>query len=330
MKGRGRTHRARTIALQVLLLLALAAFVPAITAQQPLEGLQLLAQYESQAKAYVVGDVRKILAGTVTGTDLRDLDPWNILFSLGAGSFDGEKGIKEMLAFNGTVYLKGLSPENNYALERSLIYLRTPFTFGMTKGALPKRVFYFEPTTPTALGDLYERLMADHERTFAVFGAALFEEIKTTALKTPPIYGEPISTPANQAKYFHPVGSFKDRVGLFFGMAVDPRKNVPGDKYDKSTESRMFYVNFADASHATLQSHSHILLAANPVDIPRLRDPAATIRWASNVTVDDIHHLLTTSKIKKALLLVYDVQGYTAYPRHLAADPIPTEVEAAR
>ena len=327
-----RLHRARgrtALGLEVFLLLALAAFVPGATAQQAVEGLQLLGQYDSQAKVYVVGDVQKVLAGTVTYGDLVDLDPGNILFSLGAGSFDDEKGIKEMLALNGTVYLKGLNPENNYALERSRAILRSPFTFGMKKGTLPNKVFYFEPSRPTALEELYGHLIGDYERTFGIFGVALFDEIKTTALKTPPIYKEPIATPANQAKYFHPVGSFKDRVGVFFGVAVDPRKEAPGGKYDRAVEGRMFYISFADPLALKLQSHSHILFPKKAVDIPRLRDPEAAIKWASALEMEDIHHLLTSSKITKALLMVYDVQGYTGYTFGMAATPALAELAGA-
>ncbi len=327
-----RFHRMRgrtTLGLELFLLLALAAFVPAATAQQGVEGLQLLGQYDSQAKVYVVGDVQKVLAGTVTYGNLVDLDPGNILFSLGAGSFDDEKGIKEMLALNGTVYLKGLNPENNYAIERSKAVLRSPFTFGMKKGTLPNKVIYFEPSKPTALEDLYAHLIGEYERTFGIFGVAFFDEIKTTALKTPPIYNEPITTPANQAKYFHPVGSFKDRVGVFFGVAVDPRREVPGGKYDARIEGRMFYISFADRATLKLQSHSHILFPKNEVDIPRLRDPEAAIKWASALEMEDIHHLLTSSKIKKALLLVYDVQGYTSYTSTVAGTPAPAELAGA-
>jgi hypothetical protein len=317
------------LGLELLLVLALAAFIPAATAQPGLDGLQVLGQYDSQAKVYVVGDVQKVLAGTVTNGDLMDLDPGNILYSLGAGSVDDEKGIKEMLALNGTVYLKGLNPGNNYAIERSRTILRSPFTFGMKKGTLPNKVLYFEPPAPAALADLYEQLSADYERAFGIFGVALFEEIKTTALKTPPIYNEPISTPATQAKYFQPVGSFKDRAGVFFGVVVDPRKEVRGGKYDTSLEGRMFYISFADRAQATLQSHSHILFPENPVDIPRLRDPEAAVRWASGLAFEDIHHLLTSSKIKKALLLVYDVQGYIPYTSMASAPPAQVEELAA-
>jgi hypothetical protein len=327
-----RIHRMRgrtTLGLQFVLLLALAAFIPAATAQQGLEGLQLLAQYQSQAKVYVVGDVQKVLAGTVTYGNLMDLDPGNILFSLGAGSFDDEKGIKEMLALNGTVYLKGLNPENNYAIERSKAVLRSPFTFGMKKRTLPNKILYFEPSAPTTLEDLYAHLMGGYERTFGIFGVALFDEIKTTALKAPPIYNEPISTPATQAKYFHPVGSFKDRVGVFFGVAVDPRKEVPGGKYDTSFEGRMFYISFADKATLKLQSHSHVLFPKGDVDIPRLRDSEAAIKWASALEMEDIHHLLTSSKVKRALLLVYDVQGYTPYAGETAVIPGAAELAGA-
>ncbi len=296
-----------------LLVLALAAFIPSATAQQGLEGLQVLGQYDSQAKVYVVGDVQKVLAGTVTFGDLVEMDPGNILFTLGAGSFDDEKGIKEMMALNGTVYVKGLNPENNYAIERSKTVLRSPFTFGMKKRTLPNKVLYFEPSSPTALEDLYAHLMGDYQRAFAVFGVALFDEMKTTALKTPPIHNEPITTPATQAKYFHPVGAFKDRLGMFFGVAVDPRKEVAGGRFDGTYEHRMFYISFAQKETLKLQSHSHVLFPANVVDIPRLRDPEAAIKWASNLEIADIHHLLTASKITKALLLVYHVQGYTDY-----------------
>lgn len=329
MKRFQRMRGRAALGLQLVLVLALAAFIPAATAQQGLQGLALLAQYDSQAKVYVVGDVQKVLAGTVTYGNLVDLDPGNILFSLGAGSFDDEKGIKEMLALNGTVYVKGLNPENNYAIERSKTILRSPFTFGMKKGTLPNKVLYFEPSAPGTLEDLYAYLMGGYERAFGIFGVALFDEIKTTALKTPPIYNEPISTPATQAKYFHPVGSFKDHVGVFFGVAVDPRKEVPGGKYDTNIEARMFYISFADKATLKLQSHSHILFPKSPVDIPRLRDPAAAMKWASALEMEDIHHLLTSSKVKKALLMVYDVQGYTRYTGGTAAIPAPAELAGA-
>jgi len=325
MRHHGRRGKV-ALGLELLLVMALAAFIPAATAQQGLDGLQVLGLYDSQAKVYVVGDVQKVLAGTVTYGDLVDMDPGNILYSLGAGSFDDEKGIKEMLALNGTVYLKGLNPANNYAIERSRAVLKSPFTFGMKKGTLPNKVLYFEPSAPTALGELYEQLSADYERTFGIYGVALFEEMKTTALKTPPIYNEPIATPATQAKYFHPVGSFKDRAGVFFGVVVDPRKEVPGAKYDTALEGRMFYISFAERAKATLQSHSHVLFPANAVDVPRLRDPEAAVKWASNLAFEDIHHLLTSSKIKRALLLVYDVQGYTSYRDVLAATPPAVEL----
>lgn len=293
--------------------LSLAVFIPAVTAGQGIEGLQVLGDYTTQPKVYLVGDVNKILTGTVKPADMVDMNPANILFSLGAGSFDNEKGIKEMMAFNGTTYLKGQKAENNYALEQSKSVLNSPFTFGIKKGAMPHKVLYYESTTPMALEDIYVNLMKGYDHAFAIFGIALFDQADTTALKTPPIYGEPITTPATSAKYFLPTGHMKDQTGFFFGLVVDPNKEVSGNKYDKGKEQKMFYISFAQKGPLKLQSHTHMLLPAKKVDIPKLTDSGAAIQWASNQEIGDIQHLLTSSKVRKALFLLYDVDGYEGY-----------------
>jgi hypothetical protein len=293
--------------------LSLAAFIPAVTAGQGIEGLQVLAEYTTEPKIYLVGDVQKVLSGTVTAGDMVTMDPTNILFSLGAGSFDGEKGVKEMMVFNGTVYLKGQKSENNYALEKSKAVLNSPFTFGIKKGAMPHKVIYYESATPMALEDIYVDLMTGFDHAFAIFGIALFDQAQTTALKTPPIYNEPISTPENSAKYFLPVGQMKDQTGFFFGLVVDPNKEVAGGRYDKGKEQKMFYVSFAQKGPLKLQSHTHILLPAKKVNIPKLTDPVAAIQWVGSQQIRDIEHLVTSSKVRKALFLLYDVQGYVDY-----------------
>ncbi len=299
----------------VFMALWLAVFIPSVTARQGIEGLQVLAEYTTQPKIYLVGDVQKILNGTVTAGDMVTMDPANILFTLGAGSFDGEKGVKEMMTFNGTVYLKGQKPENNYALEKSKTVLNSPFTFGIKKGAMPQKVLYYESATPTALEDIYADLMTGYAHAFAIFGIALFDQADTTALKTPPIYNEPISTPENSAKYFLPVGHMKDQTGFFFGLVVDPNKEVAGGTYDKGKEQKMFYISFAQQGPLKLQSHTHMLLPAKKVNIPKLADPAAVIQWVGNQQIKDIQHLVTSSKVKKALFLLYDVQGYVDYTK---------------
>lgn len=293
--------------------LSLSAFTPTVAAAQGIEGLQPLGAYTTGPNVYLVGDVQKILSGTVKPSDMVAMNPANILFSLGAGSFDDEKGVKEMMAFNGNIYVKGQKPENNFALEQSSKVLNSPFTFGIKKGALPHQVLYYESATPMALEDIYANLMTGYDHAFAIFGIAQFDQADTTALKTPPIYGEPISTPATSAKYFLPTGHMKDQVGFFFGLVVDPNKKVAGVRYDPGKEGKMFYISFAQKGPLKLQSHTHMLLPAQKVDIPRLADPSAAIQWVSNQEIGDIQHLLTSSKVRKALFFLYDVRGYEAY-----------------
>jgi len=311
--GSFRLWVSAALGIALLAIMALPGLVRDVTAAQGMEGLQVLSDYTTQPKVYLVGDVKKILSGTVKPEDMVDMNPANILFSLGAGSFDNEKGIKEMMAFNGTIYVKGQKPENNYALEQSRSILNSPFTFGIKKGAVPHKVLYYDSANPMVLEDIYAQLMNGYDHAFAIFGIALFDQAQTTALKTPPIYDEPISTPATSAKYFLPTGQMKDQVGFFFGLVVDPNKEVGGGKYDKGKEQNMFYISFAQKGPLKLQSHTHMLLPANKVDIPRIMDPGAAIQWVSSQEISDIQHLLTSSKVRKALLMLYDVQGYETY-----------------
>jgi len=270
---------------------------------------------EMNSGVYVVGDIKNVLAGNLTEKDYVRKNLSDVMLSLGAGAVNGSNRTGEVFVVDGVAYLKPSDTSTAYALEFFNGSLETPFAFGLEKGELPYFIAYVFSynNSGTTLDEVYERMSQYISRTFLVYGVGEFSEMQTTALKKPPLYGEPISSPENTNEYFHPVGNRSNIVGIFFG-AVNNDVKPAEFNYDLSLEDRIFYRNYADKSCAVVRSHTHVLVTNattfDEMDFVSLGQLINTTRY---FRVEDVGHLLTQSRVKVAVIGFYRISNVTVY-----------------
>lgn len=270
------------------------------------QGLQRIYNSDRLSELFILGEVEPILNGHLLDKDYFDQKTSDVSLALGAGALESINRTGDLMIVNGKAYVKPSDPSVNYTMEISTEVL-TPFCLGF-ENVQPSST-YIVNNSPKSLNisELYHLLSRDRGRLFAVFGIAQFDEIDLSAMKLAPIYNESVIAQTNANKYFHSLKPINDRVGVFFGVVNNPQVN-PSVGYDPTIESKMFYVNPADKSVSELRSHTHVLVTANQsLELETNYSQDDTLRLVGTLSVVDVSHLLTQSKLRNGIIVVYSV-----------------------
>ena len=297
---------------QIHVLLVVAAIVLSVATYgflAPLSSNVLSKTYQASefSRLFILGEVSHVLNGDLNPKMFFEQDTSDIAFALGAGGVGSIDRTGEMLIFDGKAYIKPSDP-TNYSMVTSSKVL-TPFCFGLEGNVEPSAIYVLSSRENTGfmLSSIYERLSDKRGRMFAILGLAEFNEIDCTAIKLAPIYNESIIAPENRERYFHNLEPVSHRVGIFFGVVNNPNK-TKGFTYDTSVEAKMFYTNPAEKGSSELRSHAHVLITSQTIlQSPNVVTGQDLIRLARTIPIVDLGHLLTQSILKKATLLVYDI-----------------------
>lgn len=244
-------------------------------------------------EAYVVGDVRRVLSGSLSEKDFVAQDPPQILFSLGVATLGKTTDTGELLTLNGTSYVKSVDMGKGYAVEITQQGIRTPYSLGLRKGSGPDSLQHVTAKDSVTVGELYKGLSKVYPGTYAVFGIGHFKELSMVALKFPPIYGEEIMSAGQRSKYFHGTTVVRDCEGMFFGV-VDGQPS-PGSRSE--IKDRIFYVHYASANQTGARSHSYVAVCTGSPGRFLYQRGADIFKAVTAWTVDDVFKVVNTAKI---------------------------------
>ena len=291
----------------ISLMLIFSATVVLVTSPSR-QGLQRIFHSDQSSEIFILGEVEPVLNGRLADKDYFDQTTSDVSLALGAGALESINRTGELMIVDGKAYVKPSDPSVNYKMETSTEVL-TPFCLGF-ENVQPSSIYIVKDSTKSLnISELYHLLSIDHGRLFAVFGIALFDEIDLSAIKLAPIHNESITSQTNTNKYFHSLKPIKDSVGVFFGVVNNPKAN-PSAGYDPTIESKMFYVNPADKSTSELRSHTHVLVTTNQsLELETNYWQDDVLRLVETLSVVDVSHLLTQSKLRNAIIVVYSVGG---------------------
>jgi hypothetical protein len=214
--------------------------------------------------------------------------------------------IGECILIAGQGYMKSNNPNHGYEVVSSS-NLKTPFLMGIEGQAQPVEIIYMDGNQ--SIEEIYHDLTTRYD-FFAVAGIGEFHELATTALKKAPIYGEKIIAPENRVNYFHPVKTTTQTGGIFFGIAQTASSARTNNDYNQ----RMFYINFANAQTTpALQSHTHVAIVDDLLIKRDMGKRRQIISAMAEAQVKDVRHLLTQSRLKRALIMVYKIEEISNY-----------------
>ncbi len=266
----------------------------------------------AKVRAFAVGNVHKVLEGTLTEADFVSLDPRASVFVLGAGTLGPPARTGEFLVVGETGYVKSVDPALHYGVEDARKGVRCPFCMGILNGSDPARVLSLKAPDGMTIYELYKRVVGLEQGVLGIFGVGRFARLETTAVRRAPIYGEPITAPANRARYFHPKQVRQNVVGVFGGMLTNPAQT--GAPAEQEALKRLFYVNFADKDQARLASHTHVVFLRKPIAPEQIGSPAELNQTVRPTDVEDIQHLLTQSMLTEGTIFVYRVEKFLRRP----------------
>lgn len=258
-------HRRWIIFLTLILLLSsftpqyagLAGADAPVTKQQTVITLWRETPYKAQG--LVVGDVKKVLAGSLAAPDYKILSLKKILFALGAGTPDDKKFTGEMLAVGDKAYVKTTDEIMGFPVGQTKGQISTPFAVMVNKNQGPGAVYTLNSPEGITVSELYSYLLPRAKGRAGVIIYGRWRSLATTALKKAPLYNQPIMLAENRSQYFHPQEFLWDRIALACGLMVSKNSVAPAEQ---PLLSRMFYVNFANApqNDADMLEHTHVLI----------------------------------------------------------------------
>ena len=300
--------RSRKPLLVAISLMLIFSTTVVLVTNPPHQGFQRIFHSDRLSELLVLGEVELVLNGRLADKNYFHQQTSDVSLALGAGALESINRTGELMIVNGKAYVKPSDPSVNYKMEISTDVL-TPFCLGF-ENVQPSSIYIVKDSTKSLnISELYHLLSIDHGRLFAVFGIAQFDEIDLSAIKLAPIHNESITSQTNTNKYFHSLKPINGRVGAFFGVVNNPKAN-PTVGYDSTIESKMFYVNPADKSVSELRSHTHVLVTANQSLEPETNYwQNDVLRLVETLSVVDVSHLLTQSKLTNAIIAVYSVGG---------------------
>ncbi|MFQ5957152.1 MAG: hypothetical protein ACE5KK_05215 [Candidatus Brocadiales bacterium] len=248
---------------------------------------------DQAAGAYVVGDVRRVLSGSLSDEDFVGQDSSQILFSLGAATLEKTAGTGELLTLNGISYVKSVDKEKGYTVETTRHGIRTPYSFGIRKGTSADSLQHITTKDGVTIGELYKSFSEVYPGAYAVFGIGHFKELSMVALKSPPIHGEEIMGAEERSKYFHPTKVVRNSEAMFFGI-VDGQPS-PGSSSE--IKDRIFYKHYASVNQTGLRSHSHAAVNAGSPGKFLYQRAADIFKAVTAWTVDDVFNVVDAAKV---------------------------------
>jgi hypothetical protein len=297
-----RSRRPLLVAISLVVIFSTAVVLVTIPSRQ---GVQRIFNSDRFSELFILGEVEPVLNGHLTDKNYFDQTTSDVSLALGAGALESINRTGELMILNGKAYVKPSDSSVNYKMEISTEVL-TPFCLGF-ENVQPSSIYIVKGSKSLNISELYQLVSRDHGRLFAVFRIAQFDEIDLSAIKVAPIYNESITSQENTNKYFHSLKPINDRVGVFFGVVNNPKAN-PSVGYDSTIESKMFYVNPADKSVSELRNHTHVLVTTNlSLELETNYSQDDTLGLVRTLPVVDISHLLTQSKLRNAVIIVYSV-----------------------
>lgn len=241
----------------------------------------------------ITGNVRSVLSGKAT--QLQEVNQKEYRFALGSGTFTNPEKIGETLILENRINVSWV--ENSQVKTGSDAKVYSPFLVGVDNQQKEKGIYTYTPQTPRPIQKLYQELLLQFTQGFAIVGQFLFSELRTTYLKTSPIYEEDINQ--NAEKYWQNVITDKDRAACLFGVVF------PEALKDKSLEASLLkalYQSPKESKSFHFMSHTHAALQESGFE-----EGKELFIHLKTMKPQAIRHLLTQSSIKKALFAIYPI-----------------------
>lgn len=296
-----------SVILALLLLSSLAQAAAPTSAQQTV--ITPLRETIHKAKAQVLGDVQKVLAGSLKEQDFKAVSTEEILFALGAGSIEGIEDTGEMLTVGGRGYVKTSDELMGFPVRVAQPKITTPFAIGIKKNPGPGAVFYLKSPEGITLDELYRYLLPRAQGRMGVIIYGRWRSLATTAIKRAPIYHQPIMQEQNRSRYFHSQEFLWDQIALACGLAVT--KDSVAQK-ERPYVERMFYVNFADVrqSGSDVLGHTHILLLGKNRGQPVTEEDLKAYLAGKEPPAPEVRHLLSQSLLYEGIIYLYPLESF--------------------
>lgn len=296
----------------ILLFSSLAQAAPPApsTAQQTL--ITPVRETIHQAEALVVGDVQKVLAGSLKQQDFKKIPLKDILFALGAGSIENIQDTGEMLSVDGRAYVKTTDELFGFPVLGAKEKISTPFAIGVKKNKGPGAVYYLNSPEGITVSELYGYLLSKTKGRAGIVIYGRWRSLATTALRRAPVYNQPIMEEKNRGQYFHPQEFLWEQKALACGLAVAKEAvTIP----ERPVLSRMFYVNFADVRAGPQEGpeildHTHILILADQKDRSVKEEDLEALLSGKEPKISDVRHLLSQSTLYEGIIYVYPLSSF--------------------
>lgn len=241
-----------------------------------------------------IGDIHNILDGKVP-EDLKDkrLDAEAFLCGFEAGSTQDFASMGEAMAMNGLLFA---SRTDRRDVKDRLLWGRRFVTagfFGIPKDSTPTARLFVdgEETVET----LYTAILQEMKSPCCIVGSAFFSKASLTSLSAPPIYAEALFD--HKEKYFKEgVQEMIKMPALLVGVATDYHEKSFSTA-NETLQKVLYHNPFGDTK--AIASHTHVLMMRREIPNIQQLHPDDAI---------DVYHLLPSSVIARASLLVFAVE----------------------
>jgi hypothetical protein len=251
----------------------------------------------------IIGDVNKVLTGTVSESNLIGGALESLGFGLGASTFGSCDCLGESLILNQVGYVSFVNQQKKLETHIKSTGLYTPFLMGLQPGSQPSQVLSLNYPEGFSLYSLFEKISYTFQ-AFAFVGRISFKTLACTYLKKPPIFNETV-VGENTEKYWAKTEELPNCYAYVFGVVIteEGKNNFPKEKLAKA-----FYANPQEKNQGNLLSHTHAALIKENVGGLVMNRDEAFYTTIDPSHVEGIRHIFTQSVVKDGLLAVFEIK----------------------
>lgn len=247
----------------------------------------------------ISGSVLSVLNGVVDEADMHAVGPHHFRFALGSGTFSSLENIGETLIVNGRPHVSWLQGKKVHTEVNSKV--STPFLIGLDEKQQGGTLLRYKPSPSPVLQMFYQDLLLDYPTGVAIVGHVIFDELHSTYLTKPPIFGENINEHVDD--YWAKKRTDKSQSVTLFGVVL-PEEGAK--KYPKEILERAFYQNPHESHPASLYSHTHGGL--NETGELGAHDKIeAFFDSLGKTPIKGVRHILTSSLIREGTFVLFPV-----------------------